>query len=733
MDTPSQQNLNQLPPGTILGDFKITGVVGEGGFGIVYLAYEATLDRTVAIKEYLPSSIAGRTGNQSVMVRSQLNTNAFTSGLKNFLREAQMLARFSHPAMVEVHRVWEQNSTAYMAMRYYPGKTLRELRQASSDFDEASIRRILEPIFDALSLLHAQNVIHRDVSPDNILMRGNGAPVLLDLGAARMVIGGMTQALTTVLKPGYAPIEQYVDDGTMQQGPWTDVYGLGAVLYFLLTGVAPPQAVARMITDPLRNMATAIKVPVAPNIVEAVIKALAVRPENRFQSVDELRDGLGWTEPMPAEPRTTYARAENVGATRIASAAGAPVTHQPTHTVKSPSLPPPPPPSAPLPLDRVFTQDSDATVVWKGPPVTASQAPAVTVPAVAPPAVTPTRVRPPPKRTAKAAEPAVDPVAAAPVAGSRSKAYGSGTGTGGAKWIGAAIAAALAAGAGYFYLGRSTTPPVTAVGNDPSTTAAAAVASATPTTAPPPAIEPPKADSPPVAAPPVAADVPPAPPPAVTKAVDPVKAPSDTKAKETPRTEVDEQAIAKAKREAEEKAKAKLEAQEKAAKAKAEADERAKAKARQDAEDRAANSAQRAEAEERARRLRQEEDERLAAAKARQDADRQAKANAVPSAAPRSIDELSSQAMAAFRRGELLAARNLWTEIVNHPQSTARSKAVAYNNMAVSYCQNGDEASCERMYVAMLRADRSYTIDAAEREHPHFKRAYERAFRFARG
>lgn len=225
MDTSSQQNLNQLAIGTVLGDFKITGIVGEGGFGIVYLAYEATLDRTVAIKEYLPSSIAGRTGNQSVMVRSQLNSNAFTTGLKNFLREAQLLARFSHPAMVEVHRVWEQNSTAYMAMRYYDGKTLRELRQADGKFDELYIRRLVEPIFDALTLLHAQNVIHRDVSPDNILMRGNGAPVLLDLGAARLVVGGMTQALTTILKPGYAPIEQYVDDGTMRQGPWTDVYG----------------------------------------------------------------------------------------------------------------------------------------------------------------------------------------------------------------------------------------------------------------------------------------------------------------------------------------------------------------------------------------------------------------------------------------------------------------------------------------------------------------------------
>ena len=134
-------------------------------------------------------------------------------------------------------------------MRYYAGKTLREMRQTAADLDETRIRRILEPVFDALTLLHAQNVIHRDVSPDNILMRENGAPVLLDLGAARLVIGGMTQALTTVLKPGYAPIEQYVDDGTMQQGPWTDVLwsGRGSLLPAGRLGAACKPW--RMITD----------------------------------------------------------------------------------------------------------------------------------------------------------------------------------------------------------------------------------------------------------------------------------------------------------------------------------------------------------------------------------------------------------------------------------------------------------------------------------------------------
>ena len=741
MDTPSQQNLNQLPIGTILGDFKITGIVGEGGFGIVYLAYEATLDRTVAIKEYLPSSIAGRTGNQSVMVRSQLNTNAFTTGLRNFLREAQLLARFSHPAMVEVHRVWEQNSTAYMAMRYYDGKTLRELRQADGKFDELYIRRLVEPIFDALTLLHAQNVIHRDVSPDNILMRGNGAPVLLDLGAARLVVGGMTQALTTILKPGYAPIEQYVDDGTMRQGPWTDVYGLGAVLYYLLTGAAPPQAVARMITDPLRNtLASNAKIPVAPYFLDALAKALAVRPDDRYQTVDELRDGLRWDEALPMEPRTTYARIE---ASKIASAAAAATATATAATVATadtataakvatqPSVPAAPirptVPSAQVsqPLDRVFTQDSDATVVWQPAPgadhpVTGSKAkPPVTAAPLPPPSPPP----PPP------------PPSAAPVSmpAPRAKAYGEESSSGSKMWIYVTAAALLAAGAGYFSLNRGdkAVPPVVASEPAPVVAAPVAAIAAPPAAAAPPAL---------AVAPPVV----PAPAPAPTKAaINPAevaaKTAADAKAKEAARIEQDALAAArveKAKRDAEEKAKAKSEALEKSAKAKSEADERAKVRAKQEADDRAA-AASRAELEERARKARAEEEERQAAAKARAEAERQAKAappagGLVVTPPRRTVDDLAAQARGAWRENRVGAARAAWNELINHPEVGTNDKAVAYFNLAVSYCQAGDEAACERSFLGMFRADKAYASALPERENATLKRAYDRAARTAR-
>ncbi len=741
MDTQSQQNLNQLAVGTVLGDFKITGVVGEGGFGIVYLAYEATLDRTVAIKEYLPSAIAGRTGSQSVMVRSQLNSNAFTTGLKNFLREAQLLARFSHPAMVEVHRVWEQNATAYMAMRYYDGKTLRELRQADGKFDELYIRRLVEPIFDALTLLHAQNVIHRDVSPDNILMRGNGAPVLLDLGAARLVVGGMTQALTTILKPGYAPIEQYVDDGTMRQGTWTDVYGLGAVLYYLLTGAAPPQAVARMITDPLRNtLASNAKIPVAPYFLDALAKALAVRPEDRYQTVDELRDGLGWDQPLPVEPRTTYAR---VDSSKIANAAG--VIGAGTETTKMTTAPSaaaavsklttptaavalaaPVQPAASIsqPLDRVFAHDAEATVVWQpssaaARPLTGADSNTV-LPAT------------PPTTVSRAVPPATQP---APPP--RAKVFAETKPSGRNIWLFAALAALLASGAGYFALNRGD--------KTPAPTAAVVATASTPPVTVAPALPPPV-----VVAPPAVSTVAPTPtPPKI--AVDPAefaaKTAADAKARDTVRAEQEARAAAKAekaekadkaektKRDGDDKARAKVELQERSAKAKLDADERAKVRANLDAEERAA-AASRAELEERARKARAEDEERQAAAKARADADRQAKANPynagglVVTPPRRSVEELAAAGKAAFGRGEIASARAAWNELVNHPDAQARSKAVTYNNLAVSYCQYGDEASCERMYLAMFRADRNY--DADERENPQFKKAYERAARTAK-
>lgn len=287
-----------LPIGAALGEFVITKVIGVGGFGIVYMAHDTTLERTVAIKEYLPITVAGRSSDDnSVLVRSTLRQDTYLSGLQGFLREARLQARFSHPAMLEVYRVWEQNATAYMAMRYYPGRSLRDLRhdaQSAHLFEEASIQQIIAPVLAALEELHSKNVLHRDVSPDNILLLPTGSPVLLDFGSARTVVAGDEQSLTTVLKPGYAPLEQYADDGAMEQGPWTDVYGLGALLHYLAIGIPPPQPVSRLLGGSLLAFENDAASRYSDSFIAAVSAALAVKPKERLQTVAALRDALGW-------------------------------------------------------------------------------------------------------------------------------------------------------------------------------------------------------------------------------------------------------------------------------------------------------------------------------------------------------------------------------------------------------------------------------------------------------
>lgn len=295
MTAPSAIASSAMPSGTRLGEFEITGVVGEGGFGIVYSARDSSLDRIVAIKEYLPSAFANRTSSGTVQVRSQEHSKTFNAGLSSFINEARMLAKFSHPGLVEVFRFWEANGTAYMAMRYYRGVTLREMLRTNPQIaTEQWLCETLDPILLALQELHQEKCYHRDIAPDNILVLPNGRSVLMDFGAARRIIGGMTRALTTVLKPGYAPIEQYSDDGSMQQGAWTDIYAVGGVLYHAMTGKVPVQAISRMMNDPLKPVATAARSEYSPNLCSVVMKCLAVMPENRYQTIDELREALGW-------------------------------------------------------------------------------------------------------------------------------------------------------------------------------------------------------------------------------------------------------------------------------------------------------------------------------------------------------------------------------------------------------------------------------------------------------
>ncbi|WP_290646381.1 serine/threonine-protein kinase [Aquabacterium sp.] len=291
---------NALPVGHRLHEFEITGLVGEGGFGIVYLAHDTQLERTVAIKEYMPGSLATRAGDLSVTVKSERQRETFTLGMRSFVNEAKLLASFDHPALIKVYRFWEENGTAYMVMPYYQGPTLKTwLRDQKQAPDEAWLKGMLGPLIDALEVIHADHCYHRDIAPDNILLLGPNKPLLLDFGAARRVIGDATQALTVILKPGYAPVEQYAEVPSMKQGPWTDVYALCAVLYATIMGKAPPPSVGRMMKDDLTPLLQSAAGRYSAPFLAAIDAGLTVHPEKRLQNMAALRERLFATELPP--------------------------------------------------------------------------------------------------------------------------------------------------------------------------------------------------------------------------------------------------------------------------------------------------------------------------------------------------------------------------------------------------------------------------------------------------
>jgi hypothetical protein len=307
---------NMLPVGTYLAEFEITKVLGEGGFGIVYLAEDHSLGRRVALKEYMPSSLAARVGGTQVSVKSERHRETFEAGLKSFVNEARLLAQFDHPSLVKVYRFWEDNGTAYMVMPFYEGVTLKdELKAMGKPPDEAWLRERLEPLTEALAVIHAEQCFHRDIAPDNvILLKGSDLPLLLDFGAARRVIGDMTQALTVILKPGYAPVEQYAEVPGMKQGAWTDVYALAAVVYYAIQGKTPPTSVGRLMNDNYVPMVQAGAGRYSPGFLAAIDRGLIVKPELRTQSIDEFRRDLGMAGGALADAEKTQRRARAVAA-----------------------------------------------------------------------------------------------------------------------------------------------------------------------------------------------------------------------------------------------------------------------------------------------------------------------------------------------------------------------------------------------------------------------------------
>ena len=233
-----------LPAGSTVQWYTIHDVLGQGGFGITYLVRDPNLNQPVTIKEYLPTDLASRAANGEVTPLTEVHREDFRWGLNRFVTEAQTLSRFDHPNIVTVLSVFEMNETAYMVMRYEDGLSLVEMLDRGATLDENWLKKMILPILDGLSAVHAAGFIHRDIKPGNIYIREDHSPVLLDFGSARRTEGAATRTLTTLVSPGYAPFEQYYARSN-KQGPWTDIYALGATLYRATVGSVPVDAIAR--------------------------------------------------------------------------------------------------------------------------------------------------------------------------------------------------------------------------------------------------------------------------------------------------------------------------------------------------------------------------------------------------------------------------------------------------------------------------------------------------------
>ena len=293
-------HIHALPPGTRFEEYRLDSVLGSGGFGITYRAYDAHLDMFVAIKEYLPAEFAARTEASTVVPKSNTDAQDYHWGLTRFLDEARTLARFNHPNLNRVLRFFEGNGTAYMVLEYVDGETLADRLSRERQLPEQSLRRLLEEVLSGLSVMHDAGYVHRDIKPGNLMLREeDGSAVVLDFGAARQAVGQRSKAITSILTPGYAPVEQY--DGKVDRvGAWTDMYALGMVAYRCISGIGDselPDAVARMLAQ---SRGEAVLLPAVEagegrydgKLLEAIDWAMEVDEGDRPQNVDAWRQGL---------------------------------------------------------------------------------------------------------------------------------------------------------------------------------------------------------------------------------------------------------------------------------------------------------------------------------------------------------------------------------------------------------------------------------------------------------
>lgn len=289
----SMSNTRCLKPGVILKErYKIEEVIGAGGFGITYRAWDPLLQSYVAIKEYYPSGIATRSADSSkVCVPVGQEQREYHRGKIRFLKEAQDVARFqSEPNIVSIYDYLEENDTAYMVMEYLHGCTLKQyIREHGGRLDTDHILHICLSVLDALAVVHKAGMIHRDISPENIFICEDLTVKLIDFGAAKQVYLDGEQTMSVVLKPGYAPPEQYAKKD--KQGPWTDIYALGATLYFAATGEKPEESFGRVLEDTIKPVCE-VNPEIPRAMSQVIMRAMSVKIEDRYQTVEAMREAL---------------------------------------------------------------------------------------------------------------------------------------------------------------------------------------------------------------------------------------------------------------------------------------------------------------------------------------------------------------------------------------------------------------------------------------------------------
>ena len=268
----------------LLGKYAVGKLLGKGGFGMTYLCYDLNLDKPVAVKEFFPESLAYRTtGKSTVSTQSAEKTEQFQTSSRKFYEEASLVSRFNgNPNIISVHEFFYENNTAYFVMEYLDGFDFKHyINQKGRKIPEGEAIYITDKVLDALLIVHSMGILHRDISPDNIYMCSDGNVKLIDFGAARQVVGEESKSLSVILKTGFAPLEQYQKRGN--QGPWTDIYALGATLYYSLTGIVIDDAMSRL-DDPSLKLEG-----ISPELAQVLTKMLAVRVEDRYKSAVELK------------------------------------------------------------------------------------------------------------------------------------------------------------------------------------------------------------------------------------------------------------------------------------------------------------------------------------------------------------------------------------------------------------------------------------------------------------